>query len=397
MIYVEEEAWARSFKSKLDESFLTRWREEKCSIFRVPPILHSENPKAYMPRVISIGPYNRGREDLMVTEKLKHRATRYLFSRRPKYMAQCLREVRSLEKRARSCYAEEIDMDSREFTEMMILDGCFVISFLISETWEKGFLKKDKDWKEIEEIYSVPLVYEDLIKVENQIPFFILQTLYDSLVLRDPNGKITESISDLIIINFKQLEPAGDRNGTIYRNITQVHHLLHLFYQTAASSRKSADDFHDVNRTPSQMLKGKSDEGEGGMKVSNWMRSATELQEFGVKFLGKGDCRFSSVSFKDGVMEIPTIRIFERTMPTLRNLIAFEQYFPDTNNEVTFFADLMDALIDTPSDVKVLKDAGILKIGLSNTTRKGPLARKVLPRKTFSLVIVYFTDYSSNL
>ncbi|KAK1282546.1 hypothetical protein QJS10_CPB22g01292 [Acorus calamus] len=53
-------------------------------------------------------------------------------------------------------------------------------------------------------------------------------------------------------------------------------------------------------------------------------------------------------------------------MPTLRNLIAFEQCFPDTNNEVTFFADFMDALIDTPRDVKVLQDAGILKIGLSN-------------------------------
>ncbi|KAK1281790.1 putative UPF0481 protein [Acorus calamus] len=65
-------------------------------------------------------------------------------------------------------------------------------------------------------------------------------------------------------------------------------------------------------------------------------------------------------------MEIPTIRIFERTLPTLRNLIAFEQCFSDTNNEVTFFADLMDALIDTPKDIKVLQDAGILKIGLSN-------------------------------
>ncbi|KAK1282312.1 putative UPF0481 protein [Acorus calamus] len=75
---------------------------------------------------------------------------------------------------------------------------------------------------------------------------------------------------------------------------------------------------------------------------------------------------FSSVSFRNGRMEIPTIRIFERTLTTLRNLIAFEQCFPDTNNEVTFFADLMDALIDTPRDVKVLQGAGILKIGLSN-------------------------------
>ncbi|KAK1259632.1 putative UPF0481 protein [Acorus gramineus] len=367
IIDVKDKDWANLFKRKLDdEFFVKRWRKEKCSIFRVPPVLRSENPEAYTPRVVSIGPYHRGRPDLMEMEKHKRRVTHLLFSRHSRNMvAKCFHEVRSLEKPARSCYADEIDIESREFTEMMILDGCFIISFLISQTWDE----KQKNNMEMDDIYSAPLVYEDLIKVENQIPFLILKTLYELLVLDDSSGRITDDIYDLAIYNLRQLEPAGDRDGIINRNITQVHHLLHLFYQTAASIRRSNDHFHDVNdceRTPSQRLKGKSDTGEGGNKVSNWMRTASELQEAGVKFVGKSDCRFLSVSFRDGKMEIPTIRIFERTLPTLRNLIAFEQCFPDTNSEVTFFADLMDALIDTPRDVKVLQDAGILKIGLSN-------------------------------
>ncbi|KAK1282014.1 UPF0481 protein [Acorus calamus] len=370
----EEEEWARSFKSKLDESYVARWRREKRSIFRVPSVLRNENPAAYMPRVISIGPYHWGRADLMKMEKHKHRVTRHLFSARPDdLVAECFHKVRSLERRARSCYAEEIGMESREFTEMMIFDGCFIISFLISEYFEEGLLKvprADKElMEEVEDIYSVPLVYEDLIKVENQIPFFILETLYDLLVYHVPDCTIIESVSDLAISNLRQLEPVGDRNiiSTIGRDdIKHIHHLLHLFYQTIASVRRSADEFSggiSHRPPPSHTIKEKSKSGEG---FSNWMRSATKLRESGVKFVRKGDCRFSSVSFRNGRMEIPTIRIFERTMSTLRNLIAFEQCFPDTNNEVTFFADLMDALIDTPRDVKVLQGAGILKIGLSN-------------------------------
>ncbi|KAK1282989.1 UPF0481 protein [Acorus calamus] len=399
-IDVESVAWANSFKSKLDESFVERWRQEKRSIFRVPPILCSENPEAYMPRVVSIGPYHRGRADLTVMEKHKHRVTRHLFSRHPDYLvAKCFQEVRSLEKRARSCYADEIDMESREFAEMMILDGCFIISFLINQTWyEELREQKDKDKEEqkdkeeeMGDNYCVPLVYEDLIKVENQIPFLILETLYNLLVLQDPKGTITDSILDLAIFNLKQLEPVGDRDGTI-NGITRVHHLLHLFYQTAASIRKSADHFDDDNYdcTTSQILKGKSNVGVGGNKVSNWMWTASELQEAGVKFTGKSDCRFLCVSFRDGTMEIPTIRIFERTLPTLRNLIAFEQCFPDTNSEVTFFADMMDALIDTPRDVKVLQDAGILKIGLSNPKEVTQLFNQLCRH-------VYYDNSESNL
>ncbi|KAK1282012.1 hypothetical protein QJS10_CPB22g01289 [Acorus calamus] len=110
----------------------------------------------------------------------------------------------------------------------------------------------------------------------------------------------------------------------------------------------------------------KSSKRRGGRHVLGWMRNATELQEAGVKFKAKESGTFLDVSFNNGVMEIPTLYIFQNTLPLLRNLIAFEQYYPRTGRHFTFFADLMDSLIDTPKDVMVLQAAGILKIGLSN-------------------------------
>ncbi|KAK1282013.1 putative UPF0481 protein [Acorus calamus] len=96
------------------------------------------------------------------------------------------------------------------------------------------------------------------------------------------------------------------------------------------------------------------------------MPNATELQKAGVKFTPKENCSFPDVSFNNGVMKIPTFYVSEHTLPILRNLIAFEQCYPSTGRYFTFYDDLMDSLVDTPKDVKVLQQAGILEIGLSN-------------------------------
>ncbi|KAK1282547.1 hypothetical protein QJS10_CPB22g01293 [Acorus calamus] len=87
----------------------------------------------------------------------------------------------------------------------------------------------------------------------------------------------------------------------------------------------------------------------------------------GVKFVKRRNCSSLDVSFENGVMKIPPLCIYECIVPILRNLIAFEQCFLETSNHVTFYADLMDDnLIDAPEDVKLLHDAEILRIGVSN-------------------------------
>ncbi|KAK1281788.1 hypothetical protein QJS10_CPB22g01296 [Acorus calamus] len=91
-----------------------------------------------------------------------------------------------------------------------------------------------------------------------------------------------------------------------------------------------------------------------------------KLKRAGLRFAGKNKCSSMDVSFKDGVIEISTLSISGRTVPILRNLIAFEQCYPFTNNHVTFFADLMDRLIKTSRHVSILEEAGILRIGLNS-------------------------------
>ncbi|KAK1291206.1 hypothetical protein QJS10_CPB17g01118 [Acorus calamus] len=56
--YNPDETCVNSMKSKLSTSFVPRWREEPCSIFRVPPILRMQKPEVDEPRILPIGPYH---------------------------------------------------------------------------------------------------------------------------------------------------------------------------------------------------------------------------------------------------------------------------------------------------------------------------------------------------
>ena len=69
-----------------------------------------------------------------------------------------LQAIQPLEARARECYSETIHLDTDEFVEMLVLDGCFVIELfrkmgklvqfepddpLISMSWVYSFFLRD--------------------------------------------------------------------------------------------------------------------------------------------------------------------------------------------------------------------------------------------------------------
>ncbi|KAK1322975.1 UPF0481 protein [Acorus calamus] len=410
--YNPDETFISSLKNKLSTSFVPRWREEPCSIFRVPPILRMQNPEVYEPRIFPIGPYHRTGINPMPMEKRKHCMARRLFSKHPDTMMdRCVKEVMALEKRARSCYADEIDLESNEFVEMMILDGCFIIGVLMLErsnvirmkrrirgeetsaegeerNWSGNWVWWEQEDEEPEKGATHNLwpllshLHADLLKVENQIPFFIVETLYNLLVTQDDDGEDV-SIFDLAISFINNNHSHLLRR---YVNILnpQIHHLLHLFYVMLLPGPKISPTGHSLLvklkkkirqllrmpccTLPSFLKNSEAAEWRRRQHDSGWLKSVTELQEVGIKFVVvKNDrCSFMDVTFKNGVMEIPTLCIFESTMPLFRNLIAFEQCYPFTRNHVTFYAVLMQFLLDTPKDVKVLQGERILRSRLND-------------------------------
>ncbi|CAN6231084.1 unnamed protein product, partial [Urochloa humidicola] len=96
-----------------------------------PAHVRDANKKLYEPRLVSIGPYYRGRAALLAMEQHKWRYLHELLAQyHPRAsLSGCVRAVREVEHRARSCYSERTDIFAAagdEFVEMLLLDGCFV-------------------------------------------------------------------------------------------------------------------------------------------------------------------------------------------------------------------------------------------------------------------------------
>ncbi|EHA8591685.1 putative UPF0481 protein [Cocos nucifera] len=112
-----------------------RKRPAKPSIFRVPPIMRSSNPDGYEPKLVSIGPYHHGKPSLQAMEEIKWQILDHLLSKDPKgSIHQYLKQMQGLAVEARSYYSEVINMESRKFAEMLLLDGFIIQLFIPRES-----------------------------------------------------------------------------------------------------------------------------------------------------------------------------------------------------------------------------------------------------------------------
>ncbi|KAB1217343.1 hypothetical protein CJ030_MR4G020978 [Morella rubra] len=218
----------------------------QCSIFRVPNILRRHSENAFVPEVISIGPFHHGKA------------------------------IGSLEQHCRECYAEEIDLNREKFVEMMVVDGCFIIEF-----FRKDY-KSDDEQDEEHPLFSTSWmrsqIVTDLLLLENQLPWRVLDCLFNMTRPDDDDGG---SIIDLIVYSFPFIQ-ASDNHSEQHK------HLLDCLKNCVIGSCTiEQPDCCDWDPIP----------------------SAIEQSQAGVKFKVGEENNILNVTFKDGVLTIQTIRI----------------------------------------------------------------------------------------
>ncbi|KAL7209504.1 hypothetical protein ACSBR1_031113 [Camellia fascicularis] len=96
----------------------------------------------------------------------------------------------------------------------------------------------------------------------------------------------------------------------------------------------------------------------------NWpfILNTTELREAGVKVekvVEEGN--LFAIKFQTGVLQIPPLTIEDITESFFRNLIAYEQYCIDNHlSYVPDYVRFVDCLIDSPKDVEIPSQSGII-------------------------------------
>ncbi|KAL3718298.1 hypothetical protein ACJRO7_003437 [Eucalyptus globulus] len=310
------------------------------TIFRIPPTLRGINPQAEKPEIVSIGPYHRGREGLFEFEEHKWFFFKRFLHRTSLKVESLVISVAHLESSARRSYSEPVLMSSGDFLEMMLLDGCFLLELLFH------FFRSDDAIDEEDPIFTrpwiIPILIRDLLKLENQVPYFLLETVFSSSGLSTVIGLEKETLGTLVLKMFDLVYPIPAELLKCY-GYAQCHHLLDLFYLTLFPTNGIHNNYPQKYRPSDQSVP-----------------CVTQLRLSGIKFKSRKTQNFLNISFKKRVLEIPTITINDFTTTVLINCIALEQCQENSYKYITDYISFMTCLIHQPKDVSLLCSDGII-------------------------------------
>ncbi|KAL6292153.1 hypothetical protein ACE6H2_000295 [Prunus campanulata] len=363
----------------------------KCCIFRVPLLLRRHNPGAYGPDIVSIGPlHSRRHKKFQATENVKQWYLHNLLSRMNisleifierigKVLDQEKECFAEFEKRARDFYAEPLEhINQDDFIEMMILDGCFIMEFF------RNFY--DEERRDINDpIFNmdcmIQYLFHDLLLLENQLPWFVLERLYN--LTRNYDEPDDTSLIVLMLKAFSSHPP--------------LHHNSHSYLcylydhgdKISQTEKKYGDDKDGEAVVVVDDDNDDDDHDDGLLHILDLIRTsivfpfkcqidqsfenleeqliptATALSEAGVKFRNGSAESIMNIQFEHGVFTIPQLAIGELTESIFRNLIAFEQCYHGRSPKITSYAVLMDNLICSSRDMKLLCENEVLGKWLS--------------------------------
>ncbi|XP_066344552.1 UPF0481 protein At3g47200-like [Miscanthus floridulus] len=246
------------------------------SIHKVPQHLLQVDQNSYEPIILSIGPYRHGAQNLIAMEREKWKCLDFILKLNCELSLQdYIRAIYKIEKQARFYYSQDISMNKRKFVQMLLLDSCFILvkvdgtvgapipleeadtngeechnSGQAVESNSVQIHATDTSVHEIEltnlrdnepepqsnraygydcsssgEWYA-NFVWHDLFLLENQIPFFIIETVYnialskcrDRGVLEVPRFVIDENTESLFenLIALEQTDPRFGNDITAY-------------------------------------------------------------------------------------------------------------------------------------------------------------------------------------
>ncbi|KAF5469628.1 hypothetical protein F2P56_013686 [Juglans regia] len=254
--------------------------------------------------------------------------------------------MRELEEKTRDFYVEDFQaIKPDDFVQMMLLDGCFIVELL------RLYEKKDEKEPIFETRWMLPNISRDLLLLENQLPMFVLQKIFELTTLK---GEASPDLNTLALGFFEPLRPGKDKfeTFTLHKHADGEYiHLLALFHSTLTLEDNTymQQPAKNEKKKIHLMLPGKG-----------WVHNAKTLHYAGIQFKNNSGS-ILDIKLKGKTLKIPTMIINDSTGPLLRNLIAYEQNNRSAAPYFCCLAVFLDSIVDTVEDVRILRDAGIIK------------------------------------
>ncbi|XP_078169238.1 UPF0481 protein At3g47200-like [Carex rostrata] len=363
------------------------------TIFRTPHNISESKKNFFKPSAVSIGPFHHGQKHLRALEEQKGRFLQDFLSREDHLnLNLCISEMKLLETRTRRCYNETFDdLNSNAFVKMMLLDGCFVLEYFSKILENNSMSLKTLEYNSMsfDEIgWNSFFIPHELLLLENQIPFFIIDKLYDIGNLNKELDRMVfvKSIAYILLSRIQTLDSLDSLDSVISKipdPPAEIHHLVHLCYHSLVPIPEkavvlSSKSFDLTRMFGTNRIKGlftrrfpRSNSQSLSVSLPNSTRnissmvipSAIELKQKGMKFALKSNPKHMlDISFEYGVLKIPRLEINEGTKPIFANLMAFEHSkYGKEQSPFTRFVAILDNLVNTPYDVTILQEHGIIE------------------------------------
>ncbi|XP_009798517.2 UPF0481 protein At3g47200-like [Nicotiana sylvestris] len=367
-----ESQWLKSLEKS--RGYPTIGSSQKPKIYMVTK-MHREiesNVRCYEPLVVALGPFHHGKSKLQPMEKYKEMMAIEFAdqeSTEPKSAGvlsrlltnsvsidELYKKVKNIVPNVRECYALDLikDYSNEEFAQMMFLDGCFILQYilcLVTGNYKQLQMKS----------HDIVFIRRDLFLLENQLPFEVLHVLMSCRFKKDEGMRMIKTF-----ISSAHAKPP--RNHGLIQSIKDF--FLDFFGKHEGEGAyliKEENPAHLLEILRTQLID-PNVFSEGGCYLrGEWCsyRSAMELKKAGIYFRRGKSRRLSDIEFNSfhcsALLTLPPITIDDSTKSELLNLVAYEAC-PDTPDDfgITSYLCFMDSLIDHAEDVKELRSKGIL-------------------------------------
>ncbi|KAG8073578.1 hypothetical protein GUJ93_ZPchr0006g40797 [Zizania palustris] len=346
------------------------------SITRIPEEIRLHDPEAYEPKAVCIGPYFHSRRhspSFRRMEQHKNWCVNRLVERsnhslEPLVENFLLRLTKTIKTKSfGQLYAKQVDMTEEDIGMMMLMDGCFIVHFLLRhdpkkgaeyEYWSKldaGFLDQEYDTLQWERPWEWSLVAIDMLLLENQIPFVAVRILFD--ILRTEHDRAV-NLTACARNMFNKYLPAGMRTSASPIRCQDVRCLLQLLYRSLLPNPKVGSRLMEPPPKPPRPgmdpAKKLETDGVGITRRQQW--TWWPWSRFQEPF------SFLDIVFSRGKVQIPQLEVSDASIQLLQNLMAFEKCYHGTTWHVANYAAFMDALNADHNDTEMLRKRCIFHV-----------------------------------
>ncbi|XP_011032900.1 PREDICTED: UPF0481 protein At3g47200-like [Populus euphratica] len=356
---------------EIPEHLETTFRPEEC-IYKAPAALCDSNRASYTPRVISIGPFHGGSENLQPMEIQKQRYLKEFCKRLrgitreevQESLNELLSTIEDHKDEIKRCYAVntvDFPCDDDKFVKMILFDAVFIFELFLKNEEDKRDNRRYQDDFIIGKPWLRAAIQRDLILLENQLPFFILEKLYRLAIdERKPNYL---SFLDLSCRYFKKYgRNKAKPNETNHYEALHFTDLVRHFLSFKHPQLESPD----------------------GKQIKN-LYSATMLHQAGIKFKPLPDeCLLDIRAWKQdenpvkkGELHMPPLEIDSSTECLFRNLMALEQCHYPRQEFICRYVKLLDFLVDVEKDVDLLIENKVIVSRLGDSKAVAELINKL--------------------